>query len=94
MSKPTKPGAGPEVAAENLPFEHALGKLETIVEAMESDELPLEMLLARFEEGTRLVRLCQARLAEAELKIQQLEKQPDGSLTLKPISIAEPNPER
>ena len=77
-----------------MPFEEALGKLESIVDAMESDELPLEALLSRFEEGTRLARLCQARLAEAELKIQELEKQSDGEMTLKPFSPAEASPDR
>ena len=67
-----------------LPFETALKKLEAIVEAMESQDLPLEALLARYEEGTRLARICQAKLAEAELKIRQLEKDAAGGLTLNP----------
>ena len=58
----------------SLPFEEALKKLEAIVEAMEAEDLPLETLLAKYEEGTRLVKICQEKLAEAELKIQQLEK--------------------
>jgi len=70
---------------DQLPFEEALKKLETIVETMESDELPLETLLVRFEEGARLARVCQARLAEAEVKIQQLEKGAGGELILKPV---------
>lgn len=93
MSKPNKTGAVSGLKPEELPFEDALEKLEAIVEAMESDELPLESLLSRFEEGTRLARQCQARLAEAELKIQQLEKQPDGGLTLKPIAVIDPTTE-
>jgi exodeoxyribonuclease VII small subunit len=72
-------------AAENVPFEEALKKLESIVEAMESEELPLETLLARFEEGTRLARICQTKLADAELKIQKLEKNAAGEMTLKPL---------
>jgi len=56
---------------------------------MESDDLPLETLLARFEEGTQLARICQARLAEAELKIQQLEKNAAGALALKSVDLAE-----
>jgi exodeoxyribonuclease VII small subunit len=72
--------------ADNLPFEEALKKLETIVEAMESGELPLETLLARFEEGTRLARICQAKLADAELKIQKLEKNAAGEPTLAPVA--------
>ena len=73
--------------AEGLPFEEALKKLELIVEAMEGDELPLETLLARFEEGTRLVQICQAKLAEAEVKIQQLEKNAAGEMELKPLIV-------
>jgi exodeoxyribonuclease VII small subunit len=78
---------GAECAAEDiqkLPFEEALKKLEAIVEAMEAQDLPLESLLARYQEGTALAQLCQARLNEAELKIQQLEKSGKGELTLKP----------
>jgi len=72
----------------NLPFEESLKKLEGIVEAMESEELPLETLLAKYEEGTRLAKSCQDKLAEAELKIQQLEKTPSGELAVKPFATA------
>lgn len=72
-------------AAKSLPFEEALKKLEGIVEAMESEELPLEALLARYEEGARLAKICQEKLAEAELKIRQLEKNAAGELKLKPF---------
>ena len=85
MSKaPKNPATGLE-----LPFEEALHKLEAIVESMEADDLPLETLLARFEEGTKLAKLCQAKLAEAELKIQQLEKNAAGAMTLKPLASSE-----
>jgi exodeoxyribonuclease VII small subunit len=67
-------------------FEDALTKLEGIVETMEADDLPLEQLLAQYEEGVRLARVCQEKLADAELKLQQLEKSPDGELKLKPLS--------
>lgn len=80
MSKPARAG---ETARGSLPFEEALKKLEGIVEAMEADDLPLEILLARYEEGARLVKLCQEKLAEAEVKIQQLEKNTAGELKLK-----------
>ena len=61
-------------------------KLEAIVETMESEDLPLEDLLARYEEGTRLARTCQEKLAEADLKIQQLEKNMAGEMRLKTVS--------
>lgn len=87
MSKTAK--AAGSAKAEELSFEEALKKLETIVEAMEAGDLPLETLLARFEEGTRLAKICQAKLAEAELKIQQLEKNATGEMTLKPLALSE-----
>jgi exodeoxyribonuclease VII small subunit len=79
---PQTPGAKPA----EPPYEDALRRLETIVDEMENGDLPLESLLARFEEGTRLAQLCQTRLAEAELKVQQLEQTPDGTLTAKPVA--------
>ncbi len=80
--------AGAADAKALLPFEEALKKLETIVEAMEAEELPLETLIQRYEEGVKLVQMCQAKLAEAEVKIQQLEKDAAGEMKLKPIAAA------
>jgi exodeoxyribonuclease VII small subunit len=37
-------------------------------------------LLARFEEGNKLLKVCEARLKDAELKIEQLKKQKDGKI--------------
>jgi exodeoxyribonuclease VII small subunit len=83
--------AAQETAArpDNVPFEEALKKLEGIVDAMESEDLALETLLAKYEEGTRLARVCQEKLAEAELKIQQLEKNSAGEMKLKPVELPE-----
>lgn len=72
-----------------MPFEEALKKLEAIVETMEAEELPLESLLAKYEEGTRLAKICQDKLAEAELKIEQLEKTAAGEVKLKPFAPPE-----
>jgi len=69
-----------------MPFEEALKRLEAIVEAMEGEELPLETLLARYEEGTKLAKVCQSKLADAELKIRKLEKNSAGEPVLKPLS--------
>ena len=74
---------------QDLPFEDALKRLETIVESMEGQDLPLETLLAHYEEGARLTAFCQSKLTEAELKIQQLEKNSKGGLSLKPLTPPE-----
>ena len=61
-----------------LSFENALSKLEAIVESMELGEVPLADLLAKFEEGNKLLKHCESRLKEAELKIEQLKKDRDA----------------
>jgi exodeoxyribonuclease VII small subunit len=87
VPNPSK-GAGQNSPAKNPPFEEALKKLESLVGAMESDDLPLEILIAKYEEGAKLVKICQEKLAEAELKIQQLEKNVTGEMKLKPIDLS------
>lgn len=62
-----------------LSFEAALTKLETIVDSMEQGEVPLADLLAKYEEGSKLLKVCETRLKDAELKIEKLKKQKDGS---------------
>lgn len=71
--------------ADNVSFEEALKKLESIVEAMEADDLPLDQLIQRFEEGASLAKLCQDRLSEAEVKVRTLEESLDGVLTTRTL---------
>jgi exodeoxyribonuclease VII small subunit len=66
-------------------FESALERLEQIVEEMEGDKLPLEELLGRYEEGTRLVKICQERLSSAEKRIELITKNAAGSAELAPF---------
>ena len=86
---PKNSGQAPPSKNGAMPFEEAMKKLEGIVEAMESEELPLEELLAKYEEGTQLAKICQAKLAEAELKIQQLEKTASGEIRVKSLAPEE-----
>lgn len=67
-----------EATDAKLSFENALTQLETIVESMESGDVPLADLLAKFEEGNKLLKVCESRLKDAELKIELLKKQKDG----------------
>lgn len=57
---------------EELTFEIALERLETIIESMEAGDTALAELVAKFEEGSKLLNLCQTKLKEAELKIEKL----------------------
>lgn len=54
-------------------FEEALKRLETLTQAMQSSEMPLEDALAAYQEGNALVKYCQDKLAEVEQKLQVLD---------------------
>ncbi|MGD0278815.1 MAG: exodeoxyribonuclease VII small subunit [Smithella sp.] len=53
-------------------FEDALEKLEDIVRKMESGDMPLDEALKSFEEGIKNIRLCTAKLEEAERRVEML----------------------
>ena len=69
-------------------FEKSLERLEKIAEEMESGKLGLEKMVAAFEEGQKLVKLCSSRLNEVEKKIEMLVKQADGSTKAEPFADA------
>ena len=71
----------------DITFEDAAEKLEAIVEAMESEELPLEKLLVQYEEGTKLVKVCESKLQAAEKRITQLEENLEGELAARPVTL-------
>ncbi len=75
--------------SEEISFEEAAEKLESIVEAMESDELPLENLLVRYEQGAKLVKICEDKLEAAEKRITQLEKNMGGELSSRTLTLEE-----
>jgi len=53
-------------------FESSLEKLEEIVEMLEEPDLPLDKSLKLFEDGIKQARFCEARLREAEGKVEKL----------------------
>jgi exodeoxyribonuclease VII small subunit len=66
----------PDADSGNPPekFEELLARLEQIVTDMENADLPLEKLLASYEEGMRLVKVCGGRLTDAEQKVEILSR--------------------
>lgn len=59
-------------------FESAITRLEQIVELMESDKLPLEELLTRYEEGVSLVKVCEQKLTAVEKRIEIITRNGAG----------------
>ena len=55
-------------------FEAAIAELESIVKRLEDGDLALEPSLALYERGVQLSRFCQARLEDAERRIEILNE--------------------
>ncbi len=53
-------------------FEEAYEALRKAIDELETGSLPLEAAIARYEEGMRLVQLCNDLLDRAELRVQQV----------------------
>jgi exodeoxyribonuclease VII small subunit len=64
--------SGGGIIKDDLNLEEALEDLEEIVGRLEDGKLTLDESLALFERGIRLVRLCSARLENAEQRIESL----------------------
>ena len=75
-------------------FEEAIEELEGVVEKLESGELSLEDSLAAFENGVRLIKICNQKLSEVEKKVELLVKDKEGQLKLAPMEDLEEDENR
>ena len=78
----------PKKASEELNFERAMDRLEAIVDEMEAGKLMLEDLIVRYEEGMKLVGVCQERLASAEKRIEIITRSHAGKPVVKDFEPA------
>jgi len=81
----------PAPAKKNEPeqnFEGAMDRLEAIVEQMESGKMMLEELIVRYEEGMKLVKVCQERLTGAEQRIEIITRNHAGKPVVKDFEPA------
>ncbi|TDJ55775.1 MAG: exodeoxyribonuclease VII small subunit [Gemmatimonadetes bacterium] len=62
-----------------------LRRLEEIVRLLESDEPELDEALALFEEGVTRLRQARDQLAQAELTVQRVLEQADGTIRLEDL---------
>ncbi len=65
-------------ALEEMSFEEALRELEQVVARLERGDVPLEDSIALYERGAALRARCEAKLAEAEEKVQKITLGPAG----------------
>ncbi len=73
--------AAQDIAA--MSFEDALAELERIVKALEGGQQKLEDAIGAYERGAALRAHCEAKLAEADQRVQAIVAGADGSLSLK-----------
>ena len=63
----------------NLSYEAALQELEALVARVESGQLPLDDLLAGYQRGAQLLRICRDKLQAVEQQIKVLDSKSDAS---------------
>jgi exodeoxyribonuclease VII small subunit len=73
-----------DIAALN--FEAALAELESVVQKLESGQVSLEDSIGMYTRGTQLKQHCEARLADAQARIEKVVVSGDG-LKTEPANI-------
>ncbi len=77
--------ANPSNPLENLSFDQALTELEKIVREMESGKTGLEDSIAAYERGVALKNHAANRLKDAQMRIEQIAQNADGTIGLVPF---------
>ncbi len=77
--------AAPDLSA--LSFEEALAELERIVRDLETGQAKLDDAIAAYERGAALKRHCEAKLRDAQAKVDRIVTGPDGHNRLEPAEL-------
>ncbi len=70
-----------------LSFEESLQALEEIVKGLESGDVKLDEAIQNYERGAALKRHCETKLREAQLKIEKIALDADGTAMAEPINL-------
>ncbi len=71
-----------------MSFEEAIAELETIVKKLEEGKGRLDEAIDSYERGTLLRRHCEAKLAEAQARIDKIVPAADGSVKTAPFEAS------
>jgi exodeoxyribonuclease VII small subunit len=71
-----------------MTFEQALAELEKIVQDLERGQLDLDAAISAYERGTQLKLHCEAKLREAQLRVERISLDPDGRARAEPTDLA------
>jgi exodeoxyribonuclease VII small subunit len=75
----------PEIAA--MSFEDALSELEQIVRRLETGNAKLDEAIAAYERGALLKRHCEAKLREAQSRVEKIVVSADGVVSAEPQAL-------
>jgi exodeoxyribonuclease VII small subunit len=70
-----------------MSFEDALAELEGIVRRLESGQVKLDDAIQSYERGAQLKRHCEAKLNEAQQRVDRIVLAPDGAVTVEPAKL-------
>jgi exodeoxyribonuclease VII small subunit len=70
-----------------LSFEDALAELEQIVRRLESGSGKLDDAIVAYERGALLKRHCEAKLREAQARVEKIVIGADGAINTVPVSL-------
>ncbi len=70
-----------------MSFEDALKELEQIVRNLESGKGKLDDAIVAYERGAALKKHCEAKLREAQEKVERIAISTDGSVTTEPADV-------
>ena len=70
-----------------MSFEDALAELEKIVRRLEEGKGKLDDAIAAYERGAMLKRHCEAKLQEAQARVEKIVLGPDGSVSAEPANL-------
>jgi exodeoxyribonuclease VII small subunit len=74
----------PDIAA--MSFEDALSELELIVRRLEAGTAKLDEAIAAYERGALLKRHCEAKLREAQSRVDRIVVAADGTISAEPAA--------
>ncbi len=77
---PSTDTAAPPAEIAAMSFEDALAELERIVRQLEEGRGKLDESIAAYERGTWLKRHCEAKLRDAQAKIERITVAADGTV--------------
>ncbi len=80
-----EPGLPPDIAA--MSFEAALTELEGIVKRLEAGNAKLDDAIAAYERGALLKRHCEAKLREAQARVDKIVIGSDGTPNVEKLAL-------